>query len=173
VGELQPGIYEVLVTEALRSQLEILEGESSATRPLRPAEAADRIALHLSRQIEQSLEGVGDVDRVRVGIEVARALIDRLSQLVATDPASAPVQTGEVLHAILGRRPDGNPEHVSEPLIPLLDTTLLTNAPGEPRLLSIGSAVAASADGRKPVSGSIPSAFLPDFGHGSGPYRAK
>jgi superfamily II DNA or RNA helicase len=146
VGELQPGIYEVLVTEALRSQLEILEGESSDTRQLRPAEAADRIALHLSRQIEQSLEGVGDVDRVRIGIEVARALIDRLSELVATDPGSAPVETGEVLHAILGRRPDGQPERVAEPLIPLLDTTLLTNAPGEPRLLSQLLAEIESAD---------------------------
>ena len=30
--------------------------------------------------------------------------------------------------------PDGTPETIPEPLIPLLDTTLLTNAPGEPRV---------------------------------------
>ena len=34
------------------------------------------------------------------------------------------------------RRPDGRPDEVGEPLIPLLDTTLLTNAPGEPSLWS-------------------------------------
>ena len=68
--ELEPGIYEVLVTEALRAQLDTLENGSPSARPLRSAEAADRIALHLSRQIERSLEGVGDADRVRVGIEV-------------------------------------------------------------------------------------------------------
>ncbi len=32
------------------------------------------------------------------------------------------------------RLPDGRPEEIDEPLIPLLDTTLLTNAPGEPNL---------------------------------------
>jgi hypothetical protein len=30
--------------------------------------------------------------------------------------------------------PDGRLETIAEPLIPLLDTTLLTNAPGEPRV---------------------------------------
>ncbi len=144
--ELEPGIYEVLVTEALRAQLDTLESGSPSARPLRSAEAADRIALHLSRQIERSLEGVGDADRVRVGIEVARALVERLAELVATDPAATPVEPAEVLHAILRRRPDGQPQPISEPLIPLLDTTLLTNAPGEPRLLSQLQAEIESAD---------------------------
>ena len=39
-----------------------------------------------------------------------------------------------MLHAVLGRRPDGSVDSIAEPLIPLLDTTLLTNAPGEPSL---------------------------------------
>ena len=68
-----------------------------------------------------------------VGIEVARALLDRLGELVDVDPAARPVDPATVLHAVLGRRPDGSPEAIAEPLIPLLDTTLLTNAPGEPR----------------------------------------
>jgi superfamily II DNA or RNA helicase len=37
-----------------------------------------------------------------------------------------------VLGAILRVRPDGTPEPVERPLTPLLDTTILTNAPGEP-----------------------------------------
>ena len=45
------------------------------------------------------------------------------------DPAS-------VLHAILRRNPDGSAATIGGPLIPLLDTTLLTNAPGEPTLWS-------------------------------------
>ena len=39
-----------------------------------------------------------------------------------------------MLRAMLGRLPDGDPEVIDAPLIPLLDTTLLTNAPGEPRV---------------------------------------
>ena len=46
----------------------------------------------------------------------------------------APLEPGTVLRAVLGRTPDGRPETLPEPLIPLLDTTLLTNAPGEPRV---------------------------------------
>ena len=116
------------------------------TRPLHTAEAADRIALHLSRQIEQSLAAVGDGDRVQVGIEVARDLIARLAELVDTDTSATPVEPGEVLHAILERRPDGTPQPIAEPLIPLLDTTLLTNAPGEPVLLNQLDAEIDSAD---------------------------
>jgi HKD family nuclease len=39
-----------------------------------------------------------------------------------------------VLRAVVGLLPDGTGESIPQPLIPLLDTTLLTNAPGEPRV---------------------------------------
>ena len=133
---MDPGIYEVVVTEALRPYLDPL-GPLARRRSLHTVEAADRIALHLSHEIERSLAAVSDGDRVRVGIEVARELIARLADLVRyTDTSAAPVEPGEVLHAILERRPDGTAQPISEPLIPLLDSTLLTNAPGEPGLLN-------------------------------------
>ena len=132
--ELNPGIYEALVTEALRSRLVSLEGSFRPARRLQQAEAADRIALHLSRQIEQSLSAVAEDVRVQVGIEVAQALMARLAEFVDVETSDTPTKPGEVLHAILEQRPDGTPRPVAEPLIPLLDTTLLTNAPGEPGL---------------------------------------
>ncbi|MGA7051584.1 MAG: hypothetical protein WBZ37_09945, partial [Mycobacterium sp.] len=140
------GIYEVLLTEALQTALGSLEARFHEIRPLQTAEAADRIALHLSRRIQQSLESVSDGERVHVGITVARELIVRLAQIVESDTAEAPVDTGGVLHAILERRPDGTPKPIAEPLIPLLDTTLLTNAPGEPGLLNQLDAEIDSAD---------------------------
>jgi len=39
-----------------------------------------------------------------------------------------------MLNAIDGKKPDGTDDQVAEPLIDLLDTTLLTNANGEPRI---------------------------------------
>lgn len=51
-----------------------------------------------------------------------------------------------MLRSILGKLPDGSTETLSEPLIPLLDTTLLTNAPGEPRIGSQVLAEIHSAD---------------------------
>ena len=134
--DINPGIYEVLVTEAMRRHLDSLDIGFGATRPLRTAEAADRIALHLSRYIEQSLAAVGDSDRVEVGIEIASVVISRLAEILGSETSATPVDPGSVLHAILERRPDGTPQPIAEPLIPLLDTTLLTNAPGEPGLLN-------------------------------------
>src|SRR5262245_5033721 len=143
---MDPGIYEVLVTEALRGRLGLLESSLRPTRLLHTAEAADRIALHLSREIERSLEAIPDKDRVEAGIEIARDLIRRLAELAAADTSAEPVEPGEVLHAILERRPDGTPRPIAEPLIPLLDTTLLTNAPGEPVLMNQVDAEIDSAD---------------------------
>ena len=133
--DLGPGLYEALVTEGLEAELDrVTDSLPIGKRPLRSAEAADRIAWHLSRNIEQALADVGDDERVEVGLQVARALLERLGELVETDPTSAPVDPATVLHAILRRRPDGTPDKIAEPLVPLLDTTLLTNAPGEPGL---------------------------------------
>ncbi len=133
--ELTPGLYELLVTEGLKERLGALADQlPSKQRDLRSAEAPDRIAWHLSREIERALSDVAEADRASVGIEVARALLDRLSELVEVDPSSSPVDPATVLHAILGRRVDGGADSITEPLIPLLDTTLLTNAPGEPNL---------------------------------------
>lgn len=143
---IEPGLYEQLLTEALLSELETLDGSLRPDRPLHTAEAADRIALHLSRRIRRTLDAVGDSDRVQVGIEVARDLIARLATIVDSELAEAPVEPGTVLHAILQRRPDGTPQPIAEPLIPLLDTTLLTNAPGEPGLLHQLDAEIDSAD---------------------------
>lgn len=134
---LGPGLYETLITDGLRLRLDALVDRFSPQhRALGAAEAADRIAWHLAREIERSLADVGEEDRVRIGLVVARALLDRLGELVAVDPGAAPVDPATVLHAILRRRPDGSPDIIGQPLIPLLDTTLLTNAPGEPSLWS-------------------------------------
>lgn len=136
MSDIGPGIYELLVTEELRTRLASIEGRlDKKVRPLHAAEAPDRLALHLGRHIQYSLESVAESERIRIGIEVARDLIARLGQFAPSDSSQTPAEPGEVLHAIHRRQPDGSPEPIAEPLIPLLDTTLLTNAPGEPGLL--------------------------------------
>jgi superfamily II DNA or RNA helicase/HKD family nuclease len=143
-----PGLYEALISEAIDAELGRLPHRLSASeRTLRAAEAANRIALHLSRQIEAALDDVADADRVEVGTRVARELIDKLATLVEADEAGRPVEPARVLHAILERRPDGSAGTLEEPLTPLLDTTLLTNAPGEPNLWSQLQSEIDSADG--------------------------
>ena len=143
------GLYESLITDALEASLEELEqGHAVRRRGLHPAEAPDRIALHLGRIIERSLQDVPDEKRVAKGIDLARGLIEHISRTIAgSNPeGDRPVEAGEMLGAIAAKLPDGTAEAIGSPLIPLLDTTLLTNAPDEPRVGSQLLAEIHSAD---------------------------
>ena len=147
MAELGPGLYELLITEALRAQLDDLaERLPVDERPLEGGDAADRIAWHVSRQVERALLDVSDEQRVRVGVTVARALLDRLGELTEPDPAARPIEPAAVLRAVRCRNPDGSPAPMAVPLIPLLDTTLLTHASGEPTLWSQLQSEIESAD---------------------------
>ncbi|MCY1061834.1 DUF3427 domain-containing protein [Nannocystis sp. SCPEA4] len=130
------GLYETLFTEALAVDLRDLSPRRVARIDgLRPTEAPDRIALHLGRLIARALATIPDDARVARGIRLARQLIAQLGAELAIDIApELPHEPGSVLRAILAHLPDGTPETLVAPLIPLLDTTLLTNAPGEPRV---------------------------------------
>ncbi len=134
---LAAGLYELLITSELRGQLDesqnSLEPELTA---LESAEAANRIAFHLTALIERSIATIPEKMRVAQGIEVAHDLVELLNKLVerAEVSSDAPLLPGHVLRSIRRRQPDGTDEKIEGPLIPLLDTTLLTNAPGEPRV---------------------------------------
>jgi len=147
VTDLPLGLCETLITERLLAQLEGL-GDASVPdhRDLRTAVAADRIAWHLARQVERAINDVGEDRRVALGVQVARALLARLGELATVDGSETPTEPGRVLHAVNGRRPDGGTDALEVPLIPLLDTTLLTNAPGEPSLWNQLRSEIASAD---------------------------
>ncbi len=142
------GLYETLITEALALQLRDIDSTlTPKIRGLNQADVADRLALHLGRIVERALADVSDKDRVDTGIKLARALIERIDEMIdkADNKTERPAVPGELLAAIPGRQPDGAVAPIAKPLIPLLDTTLLTNAPGEPRVGSqvlneIGSA---------------------------------
>ena len=137
MGELKAGLYESLVTRGLQADLDELSSAlESRRRGLSSADAADRIAWHVSKQIERALLDVDETERVAVALSVARGLLDRLGELAEVDQGTQLVEPASVLNAILRRRPDGKPEELEAPVIPLLDTTLLTNAPGEPTLWS-------------------------------------
>ncbi|MEV8516282.1 DUF3427 domain-containing protein [Dactylosporangium sp. NPDC051484] len=134
--ELPAGLYEIVVTKALEEQLVNVDQELVKRQGLRSADVADRIALLLARQVERALDAVPEAHRVAIGVEVAQRLLETLgTRLPRTEPAlESPLAPGQVLSAVGERRPDGSVRHAGRPLIPLLDTTLLTNAPGEPRV---------------------------------------
>lgn len=131
------GLYETLITEALAAELAALPSSLTPERAdLHRAEAADRIALHLSRVVERALAALPDKDRVRIGTALARDVIDLV--VTQTDAAALaterPTDPASLLRSLRAALPDGRPESIPSPHLPLLDSTLLTNAPGEPRV---------------------------------------
>ncbi|MBW3630216.1 MAG: DUF3427 domain-containing protein [Gemmatimonadetes bacterium] len=143
------GLYELLVTEGVAAKLSTLSaGRRPQTETLRTAEAADRIAWHIASVVERAIEMLPDSQRATVGIELARALVDRIVE--GTDVTELadqrPRQPADVLRAVHRLRPDGIASVVESPLIPLLDSALLTNSPGEPNVGRQVAAEIASAD---------------------------
>lgn len=136
MGKSRTGLYETLVTHALEAQLAVLEGRFVIVRdPLSPEEAPDRIALHLGQLLRRAISGLDREKRTRIGLQMAAEIIGVLmrdGEVVDVDDLPSPA--GELLRAIAARRPDGSVADVVLPMTPLLDTTLLTNAPGEPRI---------------------------------------
>lgn len=126
-----------MITEALASDLDEAGQRWHVVRDaLRPPEAPDRIAFHLSQVIERAVQGFGEAARPEKGVELARALIDLINKVVgeARVGGERPTLPPGVLRAVEGYRPDGVADVIGAPLTPLLDTTLLTNAHGEPRM---------------------------------------
>jgi superfamily II DNA or RNA helicase/HKD family nuclease len=134
--ELSPGLYETILDAALNERLSGIDGRLIDRRVLRSADASDRIAQHLARLLRRALDSVPDGDRVAVGVDVVRRLLREVSERIPQSNAAegAPLVSGEALYGIGDWRPDGSVRMPLGPLIPLLDTTLLTNAPGEPRV---------------------------------------
>lgn len=137
MSDLQPGLYEVLITRGLEERLQQLGQQIVAERTqLHPEEAADRIALHLGKLLKQTVSSLDRKQRASLGIALAQQVIWLLQGIPSSgvDQKDNLHDDGSVLRAIMGLLPDGAAAAVSLPATPLLDTTLLTNAPGEPRV---------------------------------------
>jgi len=133
---MQNGLYETLITDALSDVLSSIDEDLLQRSSLRNADAPDRIALHLAKLVEAAVSSVDERQRAEVGLKLARELAVQIALFVEKEALSseAPVLNDSVLSAIMYRNPDGSPAPVNAPMIPLLDTTLLTNSPGEPRI---------------------------------------
>src|SRR5438093_12286822 len=94
--ELPPGLYERLLTAALKAGLENYNPAFFRLEDLQSAEAPDRIALHVSRVLQRALAGFSDADRLSLGAELAANLIEQIGGMAP----EIPLPTLQVLKAI-------------------------------------------------------------------------
>ena len=134
--ELRPGSYESLITVRLARALARIDQRTIGQAGVHAAELPDRVSLHVARLIERVIGGIAEPKRAAASLRGIDQLLAALEQLDdGVDLGDERVDTGpSVLRAVTTLRPDGSTEPIDLPLIPLLDTTLLTNAPGEPRV---------------------------------------
>ncbi len=138
MSSLGRGVYEQLITDELEARLREVDSQKleAVRSKLVPAEAPDRLALHLSRLVHRIVASLPDKERVVRGMALVRDLVGLISdQHPGKDVEDEqPISEHTLLASLLARQPDGKFESIPKPLTPLLDTTLLTNAPGEPRV---------------------------------------
>jgi len=136
--QFKPGLYEDLITQGLRVELEKISseyvvGESS----IDPAEIPSRLSRHLARILLRSLESLDDESRKKIGPEFVREIIKRANSFtVENEDESTEFLSGDptLLSEVSIKLPDGSARQLRRPLTSLIDTTFLTNANGEPRL---------------------------------------
>ena len=141
------GLYESLVTERLRHELSVFLDNQVLISPLNEGDVADRLSRHVGAALEQLLSDLPEDDRVQRSIEIANILLTKIDEFAVQASEDLLEGPGGVLRAILPQGPDGKPRKYLEPLVPLLDTALLTNAPGEPALWNQLLAEIDSSDG--------------------------
>ena len=134
--DLEPGLYEALLTQRLEVRVQALkEAFTPRVRALSPGDASDRLSRFLAEVVGRAIDGLPDQERSQRGAELIHAVLrsarDVFPELFEAD-VDVLVDPPRVLEAILRRNPDGSAREVPLPLTSLLDTTILTNAPGEP-----------------------------------------
>lgn len=112
--KLSHGLYEQLLTEGLMLALSRVDPRVIHKAALHQAEAPNRIAFHLGRQIESAIASIPEKERVSVGIQVARALLTKLGEMTGIDDSTEemPILSGEVLHSIMRLLPDSTPKFI-------------------------------------------------------------
>jgi len=147
VADLEPGLYDKLIDSRLDARLDALEHDRLAAeiQGVEPAELADRVGEVLGGWARDAIAVANDHDRAELAIELSSALmetIDRVQPLAAEDGREI-TSPPRRLTAIERLDPTNQPLKIRQPLTPLRDTVLMTNARDEP---SVGKEIEAEIE---------------------------
>jgi superfamily II DNA or RNA helicase len=133
MSELIPGLYETLITREIEERLRALPARLGAQRErLETAELPARLAGHFAAVLQRVLEGL-DAERAREVLdELLRALARGTANSSETEAEALIEGEAALLRAVAELLPSGALALPPSPLLPLVDTALLTPTRGEP-----------------------------------------
>jgi superfamily II DNA or RNA helicase/HKD family nuclease len=145
------GLYEALLTVGLQDIVNSLVEEelTAEVGMLANAEAADRVSRHVAQTVARFITSFPEEKRSEAALKIATRILDQFSDREDGEldiSGNRLVDPGQVVRSIVRRNPDGSSLKLDRPLTPLLDTTVLTNAPGEPAIAHELRAEVPSAD---------------------------
>jgi superfamily II DNA or RNA helicase len=147
VGELIPGLYDRLVDAALMERIDDLplRGLRAVIESVDPAEIPDRVGEVVQRWVSDVLASAGADDRVEVAARLSDALLRGTSDfdpglIGSAQRLAEPVKRLAVVERLAQT---GDPIELRQPITPLRDTVLMTNARDQP---SVGREIAAEIE---------------------------
>jgi superfamily II DNA or RNA helicase/HKD family nuclease len=127
---MQDGIYELLVSQMIDTQLKAAAGRDIDLRDLDPADSADVISRYLGTELARVLRMVPAHERVAHQLALCNEVLALLRSRTGHVPADVDVAAdGRQLLAV-----HPSAERLPRPLTPMSISELLTGARGEPRL---------------------------------------
>ena len=127
MGRLRDGLYESVITAALKAQIEAAADLEASIDGVDAADEVHVLTHHIAEAVGRRLRGVKDSDeRIR--------LTNDLLRLVESAEGAVEPPTRELLAMYRPGQPGVAPRYQVRPMTPLKDAALMTNAPGEPTL---------------------------------------
>jgi superfamily II DNA or RNA helicase len=144
MSQVEPGLYQKLVTESLARQLDAIDPRLLRRGRLDPSDAHEALARHLAALTRQALRRVGTKtgsQQLARQITLANRLAAAIAELVDDESLADPIVTSadEILSAVAAKiGPGGRASWPDRPETPLDVSALLVNTSGGP---SVGSEV--------------------------------
>ena len=130
-SELHPGLYDAVVSAALRRALDAAPELASTIQDLDPGDAHEVLARHFAGLFKRALAGLPAAQRPQAQVAIVNQLIDHLAGTTSPVVDASDRIEPRVLTAVSRRDPFRTPQPAARPGIPLSQSALLTNARGE------------------------------------------
>ncbi|SDL17645.1 Superfamily II DNA or RNA helicase [Nonomuraea maritima] len=140
MSDLQPGVYQHLITRELGGRLRAVhDRELIDRRSLDLADSHETLARHLgalTRRALRSVRGENDTVRLARQVEIVNRIAGLIGELVpeAASPDELVEASEELLGLARGRDAAGQVRFPARPVIPLTGSALLVNGRGQPEI---------------------------------------